>query len=316
MPTDEERLVQELKDLRIDRGMLSADLDKRKIPLLRERSGATESSGDELRDKLTRFLNDVIIEVPEPEQHLVRSTLNLDGDHGDRKLTERMDDLGNAFRHDRKTVRRKSDDGLRTMAKAIVRGSWARDGDGHSGSGWYIDHLDVVLRLDTYPVQSIERRSIVSTVSGLEKVANSVTFIPADDREPTLSSPPLVEVIFGAVSEPTGVISGGNLTSDILLPKALARGERHTYGIVVSGPPTAPHFVCAPTRRHNNFTLTIRFDQKRLPRRAWVLDGALYRAIDQATPTSDLRIPDRAGEVRQRFGKLERGLVYGIQWQW
>lgn len=225
-----------------------------------------------------------------------------------------MRGLAELAKHDERTARRHVDAALARLAKVVTDGGWARDGDVHVGSGWYVDHLDVVLRLDNGPVRSIERRTIVATRNGLDRVVNSVDVLPPD-RDGT-PSPARMEVMFGAMADPVGAMTGHHFESQILLSRDLRRAERHTYGVVITSEAMASHFVCVPLRKHKSFDLTVRFDPGRRPAAAWVLDHARTRAIDEHRPTPALLEPDRAGEVRWSFGRLKNGLAYGIQWRW
>lgn len=270
--------------------------------------------GDEFRERLGQFISEVIVELPASERDVVKYILNMGSVDKPPLPTKRMNDLADDLKVDPRTVRRKTEALFGKMADIILAGTWARDGDGHHGSGWYVELLDVVLRLDVEPMQSIERRTIVATRDGLEEVVNSVDLVPRKADPLSGQGVPRTEVTFGAVAGPDDTISGVNLQSRIMLPRRLAMGERHTYGVVITSTPTAPHYVCIPLRRFNRFRLTVRFDQRHLPSTIWALDGVTSRQIDLRQPSDVLLAPDRAGEVARSFDGLRRGVAYGIQW--
>lgn len=58
----------------------------------------------------------------------------------------------------------------------------------------------------------------------------------------------------------------------------------------------------------------MRFDTKNLPESAWIMRDVFHRAIDERTPSDELRQPDDAGELHEVFTDLKPGFGYGFQW--
>lgn len=183
--------------------------------------------------------------------------------------------------------------------------------------GWFIESLSAVLRLDTDPIEALERRQIVATVDGLTEIISSVS-VPRriDDHEQAhgLES----ELMYGGALEARQQPYDSYFENVIVLPRPLRSGERHEYAIrlrIPAGQRMTPHYVHVPFRRSDRFEIRVRFDPRRLPQSAWLLKAAPAAALYQNDPTAELVTPDRFGEVYASFREMRPGLGYGICWR-
>jgi hypothetical protein len=183
---------------------------------------------------------------------------------------------------------------------------------------WFIESFTALLRLNIEPAEALEQRVIVAAVDGLTelKTALSLPRHPDDDESAHgLES----ELLYGGMIEMREQPYEGYFENVIALPRPLARGERHEYGIIQRIPPgqrMASHYVHVPLRRSDHFRLRIRFSPEHLPRAVWTLYGAPTVAIYQRGPAAGTTIePDRFGEVSFSFRNLRPGLGYGVCWR-
>jgi hypothetical protein len=186
-----------------------------------------------------------------------------------------------------------------------------------AAEGWFIESFSVVLRLDSDPIEALERRQIVATADGIEEIRTSVS-VPRclDDLEQAhgLES----ELLYGGALEARQQPYDSYFENVIVLPRPLRCGERHEYAIRQRIPPgqrMTSHYVHVPFRRSDHFEIRVRFDPRCLPKAVWLLNAAPTAAIYQREPTADLMNPDRFGEVYASFREMRPGLGYGICWR-
>lgn len=316
MPADEV-VVEALARLRKGRGLLADDLDARVGPRFRLLCGAPTDSGAALRAKVLAYLEELLAGLSEGQRLVVRAALNLHPPAEHRYVQGRIDWLARHLGVDERTARRRMDEAFAAMGRNAASGTGTTSGAGHGGDGWYVEHFDAVVRLDVPVPEAIERRTIVVTAPELDSIVTS-TDVPPHPDAPAATRGLATELVFGGSLRTNGRASASNFTSVIALPRTLRRGERHDYCVIARippGQPMAPHYVCVPLRKYRHFTLLVRFPLDRLPRRVWSLAGVTHRVIDERTPTDDLLVPDRAGEVRAEFHDLLPGCGYGIQWE-
>jgi hypothetical protein len=183
--------------------------------------------------------------------------------------------------------------------------------------GWFTQTISVLVRRDASPVEIIERRTITATEDGLREL---VTFVslprhPADlDCARELES----ELLYGGLLRLRQQPYDSHFRHVIELPRTLARGEQHEYGIRLRVPPgqlMVPHYVHVPFRRSDHLDLRVRFDQRQLPAAVWRLSDAPPAVIYGDDPPATLLVPDRCGEVSVSFHQMRPGLGYGVGWR-
>ncbi|GAA3888524.1 hypothetical protein GCM10022243_61760 [Saccharothrix violaceirubra] len=278
-----------LERLRKGRGLVADDVDARVAPEFAVLFATPADHGEVLRRKLFDYLDGLMAGLPADREVIARVTLNVPPGRPDANLRRRMAFLAEEFRFDERTVRRRMDDAYRRMAERAARGPEAAADRGDGGRAWYVDVLDVVLRLDVPRPHALERRTVVATRSGLD-----VVDVPKAD----------VEVVFG-----------GRLTPDgLALPRTLEKGERHTYGLMRRVPPDRSRLVYVPHRLCRYFTLLVRFDPERLPGGVWRHDGVSRDVVRAGRPVGRELSLNGAHEVLVEFTGLVDGLAYGVHW--
>jgi len=222
-------------------------------------------------------------------------------------------------------IRRLADPHMPADISRSVKPPWieqARPGPGKAGrldaaDGWYVDTLTVLLRLDTDPIEAVERRVIFATVDQLSELVTSIS-VPRDSDDVSESHRLDVELLQGGSLERREQPFESLFRNVIALPKPLRAGDRHEYSLrfrIPAGQPMAPHYVHVPLQRSDHFDLRVRFMPGRPPLRVWKLSGVPTAVIYEKDPAAEIVTPDRFGEVHVTFRSLRQGLTYGLRWQ-
>ncbi|OHV31034.1 MULTISPECIES: hypothetical protein [Pseudofrankia] len=335
--TDLAALHDELRTLARGRGLRAANLDARTGPLLRHYAALGDLPGGPSRSRLVEWLGEWLEALPEDLCLVASVALGVDPRAGHRLLTERLNWLAVEFDRDPRTLRRRGQEAFRLLAEMIITGA-GPNGAGPNGvgqgrderaprgpgagpdpavgtTGWYVERVRALMRLDTPTPELLESRRIVAVRDGLAEVAVSMS-LPRPPGAPASPRGLEVDVMFG------GRIvrldrRGDTLFSPVLrLPHPLGAEERHEFGCVwrlPEGQPMAPRYAMVPTIRCDALDLRVRFPDGADPE-VQRLDGLPLRAVED--PAIDLTgVPlDGAGEASARFGPLALGLCYGLRW--
>lgn len=309
------QVAEELKTLSRRRGLFAADLAERVGPVLRERAGiAADEDEFTCREKLVEYLDRILATVPAFEREVVAVAIGLHPDAKDlTSQAARLQRIELDRQRDPKTVRRWLDQALARVAKSVAR--QIADGDDGADTGWYVESLRSVLRLDLAAPVAYEDRRIVATRHGIRELTHRASL-------PRLPGPQ----IEGRRLD-VDLDYGGRLRLDyatetdfryvIALSRPLDWGERHEFRLTTRLPPglpMAPHYTCVPQRRFDFFELRIRFDRHRLPRQVHRIERGSPRSADAGVRTPEVLVPDESGEVTARFQRLVPGYSYGLQW--
>jgi Helix-turn-helix domain len=182
---------------------------------------------------------------------------------------------------------------------------------------WFVESFSALVRVDTEPVEVIERKTIVASADDVTEIAASLN-VP---RHPNALDQPVgleSELLYGGSLELREQRYDSYFTNVIMLPRPLRRGERHEYAMRLRIPPgqrMASHFLHVPHRRSDHFDLRVRFDPQRLPSTIWLLRDAPTAMIYQGEPATQTAAPDRFGEVHTSFRDMRLGLGYGLRWR-
>ncbi|MCE7004190.1 hypothetical protein LWC34_15295 [Kibdelosporangium philippinense] len=310
-------MKENLVRLRKGRGVLARDLESRVRPEFAELFGATTDTGSVLRQKVIGYLEELMVALPTQWRRAARCGLNLPPSTDGETLQQRLSVLAAEFFCDERTARRRMDEAFLQMAGNADRGQVPMPGVGHGGIGWYVDIFDAVLRLDTANPEAIERRTIVATAGSLDRIETSID-VPRHPSNHSTRVELTREMMFGGVVAGTGMGSSTNFSTEIILPRTLRRGERHTYGLIARIPPgqeMVNRYVYVPYRQCRYFTLLVRFPPNNVPQRIWRHEGVPHSAVhDEPKPGSELE-PNLANEVSAQFRDLINGCAYGIQWR-
>lgn len=316
MPNDD--VVKELISLRRGRGVDDPDLALRIGPQLRAICGI-DPRDDEARARglLVERLAAAVAGLPDDLALAARAALGLPQAPRSRFLQDRLAWLGEQLHRDARTATRRADEAFRLLAERLAAGpapAPPRESE-FAPDGWYVERLVSNILIDRDPPQLMETRRIVAAVSGLDEISISFSAPRAQDgncgHELTVST-----LYGGELVEQRGSL-GSHVVGRLRLPRPLALGEQHEYGIVFSAFPRRwlrPYYVLTPLRRCDHFLLRAKFDRSYPPAKIWRLDGVPARVVDDFAPTSDLIDLDPVGEVEAEFHALRQGLSYGIQW--
>lgn len=182
--------------------------------------------------------------------------------------------------------------------------------------GWYCKSCIALLRLDTQPIESLERRVIVAVANGVSDLATSIS-VPRHPDDSGQAHNLEVDLLYGGSLEKRDQPFESYFRNFIALPTPLRIGEHHEYAMRLRIPPQQqmqPHYVQIPLRRTDYFEARVRFSPARMPREIWVLSGAPPAALYGQDPAHQRLVPDRFGEVYVRFNDLKLGLSYGVCW--
>lgn len=318
---DSTEIVRELNELRRGRGLAAADLLSRIGPSLRTASGITGADQPAaIRKKLIITITGLFGRLP-PDLRLAASVaLGLHEEAGGAFLDARIAWLAARFDRDPRTARRRIDHAFNLMAE-YMEDQFSRDQPtgSYSPSGWYIESLRSVLRLDLAVPTLTEERRIVATTDELDEIILPFTAprsAAADEIEDAAHRIE-AEVIYGGEITEIERISSGHALFTMRLPSPLSMGQRHEYSIQFSSYPREslrPYYVFTPLRRCEAFVVRVRFDPASLPATVWRVNGLPTRALDDFVPVGDELIIDRVGNVVLEFHTLQPGLSYGLQW--
>lgn len=308
-------LARELKLLRKGRGVQAAKLAEQVGPTLRELCGLDGTQNTAvIRDRLTVRLRALAAQLPADLELTVTVALALQPDTRHQFLRERIQYLADQQQRDVRTIRRRMDEGLKMLAELAARPTRTVAAD--NDFPWRVELLETVLRMDKPTPESFERRVIVSQQEELDRITAMTTLPRGEEWDPERHSL-LAEVYYGAALLKARRVHENRFEFDLMLPRPLARDERHEYGIILRVPEDQPmrnHYVLFPKGRIERFHLRLRFGQDRTPRRLWRVDEVFHREIDDLRPTGPELELDGVGEVSLEFHGTRPGHGYGAQW--
>lgn len=188
------------------------------------------------------------------------------------------------------------------------------DPSANSDDGWYVESLKSLVTLNEKTPRSTEERRIVSVVDDLVEIVHRAS-VP---RPPTADGPGRLEIdlLHGGALR-LDETTGGHFAYVLSLPERLNAGDGHEYTVQMSVPPgqrMLPCYLCTPLRRHDQFTLRIRFAPDNPPARIWQVTGAAPHTLDGSAGRWPTVRPNRFGEVRVEFRNLRVGFTYGVEW--
>jgi hypothetical protein len=321
-----QQLYEELRALPPRRGLFAEDLPDRLGPMLRNLAGVAPDDDEFVcREKLVEYLDRLLWTVPAPEREVIAVAIGMHPQTKDLvSLAQRLEWLQAEHSRDMKTVRRWLVQALRRLAKSAARG--IADGDAAADSGWYVESLRSLLRLDLPTPVAYEERRVVATRHGVRELTHRAS-LPRPAVHAEAPAPPGAASEAGSRRLEVDLDYGGRMRLDyatetdfryvISLSRPLDWGDRHEFRVTTRLPPglrMAPHYTCVPQRRYDFFDLRVRFDRGRLPRQVRRIDGGSPRSTDDRVRDSEILVPDEYGEVHTKFSRLVQGYSYGLQW--
>lgn len=212
-----------------------------------------------------------------------------------------------------RTMRRRIEDALDLLAHLAVATAGADDQD----HGWVVERISALVSLDRAVPQVIERRTILATVDGLNRI-NARFSLPCEPGTQTHVRDLAGEVLHGARLNAEHRDGLGHFRYELDLPDPLARGEELTYTMafhVVDGLPIRPYYAVVPTITCSSLLVTVRFARDHPPSALWLIDGIHHRVLsDPLTPGPDALELNSAGEVTVSFTGLKPSFGYGLGW--
>jgi hypothetical protein len=310
-------IAAEVRSLRKGRGIQSGDLEQRLGPHLKElAAGGNGGHGASRRYSLMTEIGNCSKALADDLRTAIQASVSLGPQtrhmlHFKDRVSWLADQLGYEYR----TALRRIDTAEVLLAEEIARELSRRRGRVVAAAdGWQLAQLKTLFRLDSASPEAHEHRRIVATRSGLADVM-AWTDVPKGTRE--AGSELAVEVMYGGRLVRTEHSSGDRFESAIQLPRSLAEGEEHEYGLLLripEGRPMRPHYIFSPEYPCGSFELTVRFDLRKLPVWVRLVDGETVRVFDAALPGDDLVTVDESGEIHLQFDNPIMYLCYGAQW--
>lgn len=310
-------LLDELKALRKGRGVHTGKLGEHVGPGLREICAISSTDGDEaIRRKLTNRLSALVRTLPDDLALAVQAALGLHPAAQHPFLGDRVQWLADQLNRDRRTARRRLDDGLVRLAQAAAGPATpAPQTANHSDDGWYVADFHALLRLDQATPEAIERRGIVAERDGIDTITALIT-LPRDPTDRSGRHDLLMEVLYGATLVRKEHDAESRFRFILKLPTTLQAGERHEYAVLFRIPENQlmrTHYVFYSPRRCDLFDLRIRFHPDRRPEEVWRVHETFHRALDE-TPGGEQLALDPVGELHLQFRGLRPGFGYGARW--
>ncbi|HEY3464373.1 MAG TPA: hypothetical protein VGL47_04525 [Amycolatopsis sp.] len=313
----EDGLLRELTTLRRGWGLETERLRSRLGPLV---SGWCEihrtTSDRDARRVLREAISAAIAEFPADDRLAVNVALGIAPGAQHALLSDRVGVLAERLSVSERTARRRIDRSFSRLAAEIEAGTRPRDDVPDPDQGWFVKRLKALVRLDTPEPELIEERLIVATREGLTRISAQFTVPRTEDgldgeREVAADAQHGVRI---AAAEREGQRHFRWLLD---LPRPLARGETHTFSLVIrvrDGLPIRPSYAFVPLVTCESFAVRVRFDPARPPRSVWRLDRVPVSVLaDPPQPGESLPL-DGAGEVAQDFAAPQLGYAYGLRW--
>jgi hypothetical protein len=298
-------LVRELKTLRKGRGLLASHIGERIGSALRAICDVRDDDGPAvIRQKVARRLEILAGELPSDLRIAVLAAFAIAPDARLPFYQDRVGLTARRLNRDPRTARRRIDAGIDHIAQlATVRpvpaarpaeaaASASASASASAEGGWRTLELRVIALLDRTHPEVVELHRIAAGHHDLVTVDVPV--------------PAAADVLYGATHAGRGTVT---------LPRALARGEEHEFGIRYRIPDTVPHLVRTQDHPCDLFDLRLRFDRDRPPWPIWLLAAALDRDLTEPERTGEVREIDAAGELHLVFRDLTPGLAYGARWE-
>lgn len=306
----ESELAGELRRLRKGRGVHAWHLRPLVGPELRRLCSITAADDEAtVRAKLIGALRPLIESLPADLRLAALAALALDPAVRHPVLRQRLAWLAESIERDERTARRRMDEALRRLADQTAPSV------GEPMTGWYVGSFDALVRFDVPGCEVRERRTIVATRDGLDRILASISLPRSPDagRRPE----PRVTLTQGGTILRRERASSSHFRFVIGLPRPLLSGEEHAYALHVQMPAAhrmRPHYVFTPRMPCDAFDLRVRFDLRRPPQALWLVDTLHIRMLDDGRQCGESVLWNAEGEARVQFSGLIPGRCYGLQW--
>ncbi|WP_228004057.1 hypothetical protein [Amycolatopsis sp. YIM 10] len=266
-----------------------------------------------MREKVVAALGMAIAALPDDLGALLRVAFALDPAARLPFYGNRVDLAADRMGRDRRTVRRRVDEGITHLAEVLDDRTAGEDPPSPAAvprADWYTRELRTFVNLDLPVPEAFEIRRVVAERDGLRTLDLAFTVTASPDR-------PGIDLFSGGRLLGTRQQAADRTGFALELPVTLAKGDEHVFVVrfrAEAGAGVKPHYVCVPKQRCDRFDLRVRFATGRIPPEIWLLSGGFQRDLDDPVATGEPAEPDSTGEVHAEFGGLMPGLTYGFRW--
>jgi hypothetical protein len=317
--TSTTRLERELRALKKGAGLTPACLSPQRAPLLRLACRLAPADGPEVaRTQVAQLIRTYVADLTELERDAVLAAVGLHPQAQFRFLKERLSWIRQRLQRDSlRTADRFVNRSLERLAHRVdTTPIPAIRPNRYLPAGFYTRSLDATVRLDLPRPEWRERRTVIATASGIDRIPVGATVARVPDPE--------------RASINLAVVEGGELQNwtraepayyegTVGLPRVLDAGQAHDYELRYHPSPPdwiQPHYLLTPHLRCDRLTVRVRFRPDRPPRDVWLLDGVPRGTTDDPPGLyAPVLQPDPDGWVYGLFHDLHPGLSYGIRWQ-
>ncbi|WNV83913.1 hypothetical protein [Umezawaea sp. Da 62-37] len=309
MPTpchETDVLVAELKELRRGRGVLRPEVKSNLGHLIGALCGISAKDDEgEARAKLLATLSDLASELPEDLRICFTAAFALTEEARLPFYLERLEWAGTRLGREVRTVRRRVDESLLSVAQ-LVSGRQAR----RPTLPWHTSELTTTVSLTDGEV--FETRRVVADRTSVTELDLGWSLTPSEGGEADVDGV-WVQVIHGGSLVHRSRKASARIATTVRLSKPLEIGQEAEIGLRITpnGTPLR-HYVCTPHGRCDRFTLRVVFTVP--PQRVLVVDGVpAVEVEDDLTPRRALPV-GRSREFSASFTDLVAHLSYGLRW--
>ncbi|MBN6039288.1 hypothetical protein JYK18_30825 [Amycolatopsis sp. 195334CR] len=254
-----------------------------------------------------------IASLPDDLGALLRLAFALDPSARLPFYQQRMDVAAARLGCERRTVRRRVDEGIAHLAEVLddVPAAEPRVASTVPRLDWYTQELRTFVNLDLPVPEAFEIRRVIAERDDLRTLDLAFTVTASADR-------PEIDVFGGGRLLDTRQQAADRIGFALELPEALGQGQAHVFVLrfrVSAEAMVKPHYVCVPKQRCDRFDLRVRFGTGRVPPEIWRLSGRFQRDLDDPVATGEPAEPDSVGEIHAEFRGLMPGLAYGFRWR-
>jgi hypothetical protein len=306
--------IKEFARLRRGPGLNGHRLAARVGPHVRGLCGLTPNATDADAKRQAMAMVELLASaLPDHDQLAVEIALGMSAESRLALLGDRVDVLARRLYCEERTARRRIERAFARLADEAMAYSSTF---GVPGKGWRVRRLEALLRLDGTTPELTEKRTIVATRSGLQRISGRFS-LPRPSNSAPDPGPLSADVVQGArlVSwEPQGE---AHFHFALSMPRALKDGEEHTYTIAFRMPSRqsiSPHLAFVPLIACDTFQLRIRFSIAHPPASVWRLDQLPPRVLDDRSIGGPKLHLDDAGEILTAFEHMDNGFAYGAAW--
>jgi hypothetical protein len=240
--------VQEFARLRRGPGLNGHRLGERIGPHVRGLCGLPPDAADsDARRRMTTTIELLAGTLPDDDQLAIEIALGMRAEARFALLRDRVDVLARRLYCEERTARRRIERAFARLADEAMAYSRTID---VTGKGWRVRRLEALLRLDGPAAELTERRTIVATRSGLQRISGRFSLPRSSDRSPCpvqLSA----DVVQGARLESWERQGEAHFHFMLRIPRTLKDGEELTYTMAFrmpSGQPIVPALRLRPPR--------------------------------------------------------------------